>query len=159
MTHILSYQNAEKIKDIYPGKKIVVAGGCFDLLHIGHVTLLENAKKEGDILVVLLESDSAIKRKKGINRPIHIQSQRAQLLEALKAVDAVILLADEMNNEDYDSLLEKIKPSVIATTEDDPYISHKERQAKKNGAKVVMVNKYIPSISTTQLLDVLSKEM
>lgn len=141
------------------GKKIVVAGGCFDLLHIGHITLLENAKKEGDVLIVLLESDASVRKRKGIDRPIHNQEQRAQLLSALKAVDYSILLPEEMNNDDYDTLLEKIKPSVIATTESDPHISHKERQAKKIGAKVIQVNKYIPSVSTTKLLEILSKEI
>lgn len=148
-------QKLESLK----GKNIVVTGGCFDLLHIGHITLLENAKKTGDILVVLLESDEAIKKRKGINRPIHNQEQRAELLSALRAVDFIILLPQDMSNDDYDTLLEKIRPSVIATTEHDPFIQHKQRQAKKVGAKIVEVNKFIPSVSTTKLLDVLSKEI
>lgn len=138
--------------------QIVVAGGCFDLLHIGHVTLLENAKKQGDLLVVLIESDSSIKKKKGIDRPIHTQKERAQLVGALRAVDVVILLPDNMHDGDYDTLLQAIKPTVIATTKDDPYINHKQRQAEKINARVVTVNSYIPHVSTTKLLDILSKE-
>lgn len=139
-------------------KTIVVAGGCFDLLHIGHITLLENAKKEGDLLVVLLESDDTIRKTKGIDRPIHNQKERAQLLSSLRPVDVVILLPDEMTNNDYDNLLAAIKPTIIATTKDDPHIIHKERQAKKIGAQVVAVNTYIPSVSTTKLLKILSCE-
>jgi len=142
----------------HEGKKVVVAGGCFDLLHIGHITLLENAKKLGDTLVVLLESDATIKNSKGINRPIHNQEERAHLLSALRAVDIVVLLPEDMNDKDYDKLLQAISPAVIATTENDPYIQHKERQAKEIGAKVVAVNKYMPSISTSKLVDILAKE-
>lgn len=140
-------------------KSLVVAGGCFDLLHIGHVTLLENAKKKGDVLIVLLESDKAIEQKKGINRPIHSQRERALLLTALRAVDIVVCLPDSMSNEDYDNVLFQIQPKVIATTKNDPFITHKERQAKKIGAKVIAVNEYIPSVSTTKLLKILSQEM
>ena len=137
MVDIITSERADEYFKNKQGK-IVVAGGCFDLLHIGHITLLENAKKEGDLLVVLLESDASIKKKKGI--------------------DVVILLRDEMHDEDYDLLLQEIKPAVIATTEDDPYIIHKQRQAEKFSARVVAVNAYIPHVSTTKLLDILSKE-
>lgn len=140
-------------------KKIVVTGGCFDLLHIGHITLLENAKKEGDELVVFLESDVSIKKRKGIHRPIHTQEERAYMLAALEAVDVIILLPDEMLDADYDRLLQEIHPAVIAVTETDPSLSHKERQANLIGAKVVTVNKFIPNVSTTKLLSILSQEV
>ncbi len=161
METIININNIKEIsKKLHAqGKKIVVAGGCFDLLHIGHIMLLENAKAQGDILIVLLENDESIKRKKGINRPIHNQKERAHLLTALKAVDSVVLLKQGMSDKDYDDLLQKIKPSIIATTENDPYISHKKRQAEKIGAQVVMVNKYIPEVSTTKLLSILSSEL
>lgn len=159
MAIITTVEKIEQRLESLKGKNIVVTGGCFDLLHIGHITLLENAKKAGDILVVLLESDESIKKRKGINRPIHNQEQRAKLLSALRAVDFIILLPQDMSNDDYDALLEKIRPSIIATTEHDPFIQHKQRQAKKVGATIVEVNKYIPSVSTTKLLDVLSKEI
>lgn len=159
MVDILSYQDAKKIQEKYGERKIVVAGGCFDLLHIGHISLLEGAKKQGDILVILLESDAAIQKKKGINRPIHNQKQRAQLAGALRTVDIIVMLKDTMLDEDYDNLLTVIHPSIIATTENDPSISHKKRQAEKVGAQVITVNKYIPEVSTTKLLTILSKEL
>src|SRR3990167_9728836 len=74
------------------GKVVVLAGGCFDILHPGHVIFLEKAKKTGDILVVLLESDQKVKELKGINRPVHTQIDRAQVLFALRAVDYVVML-------------------------------------------------------------------
>lgn len=159
MAIVVTTEKIEQKLEFLKGRTIVVTGGCFDLLHIGHITLLENAKKIGDILVVLLESDELIKKRKGINRPIHNQEQRAKLLSALRAVDFIVLLPQDMSNDDYDTLLEKIQPSVIATTEYDPLIEHKDRQAKKIGAAIVEVNKYVPSVSTTKLLDVLSKEL
>lgn len=159
MANIIDYKNVDTFFKTLGRNNIVVAGGCFDLLHIGHITLLTNAKKQGDFLVVLIENDRAIKKRKGINRPIHSQKERAGLVAALRAVDLVILLPENMTNNDYDQLLQMIKPSIIATTENDIYIEHKKRQAEKIGAKLVEVNKYIPSVSTTKLLDVLSKEM
>jgi rfaE bifunctional protein nucleotidyltransferase chain/domain len=158
MADIIPSQTASNYFKENKQEKIVVAGGCFDLLHIGHVTLLENAKKQGDLLVVLIESDSSIKKKKGINRPIHTQKERAQLVGALKAVDVVILLSDNMQDADYDALLHVIKPAILATTDNDPYISRRKKQAEKIGAKVVAVNTYNPRVSTTKLLDILSKE-
>ena len=64
--------------------KIVLVGGCFDILHLGHVVFLEKAKKEGDVLVVLLESDEKVRFLKGKGRPVHTQSERAEILSALK---------------------------------------------------------------------------
>lgn len=155
---ITIHQIASKIKQ-YKNKKIVVTGGCFDIIHIGHIQLLENAKKEGDILVVLLESDSSIKKRKGIERPIHSQEQRAEILSALTAVDIVVLLPKDMGNSEYDELIETIHPAVIATSENDIHIEHKIRQAKLTGAIVKKVNNYISSVSSTKLLAILSKEL
>src|SRR5690348_2713653 len=83
---ILSQQQRQE------GKKIVLAGGCFDMLHIGHITFLKNARKKGDALFVMIESDESVKMRKGIDRPIHTQSQRAELVAALRFVDAAICI-------------------------------------------------------------------
>lgn len=141
------------------GKKIVLTGGCFDILHIGHITLLENAKKEGDILMVMLESDESIKAKKGINRPIHSQEQRAHMLSALQFVDYVILLPSSLSDRGYDTVVKDTQPDIIATTFGDPYAFHKERQARETGSEVVFVNKLEKDISTTRILDLLIKEL
>lgn len=159
MVQIVTVNEVSEILKKYRDKKIVVAGGCFDILHLGHITLLENAKKEGDVLCILLENDSSIKKRKGIDRPIHSQQERAHIVSQLRSVDIIILLPDNMSNNDYDNLLEVIHPSVIATTENDTHIVHKKRQAEAIGATVKQVNKYIPSVSTTKLLDILSKEI
>lgn len=132
-------------------KTKVLVGGCFDVLHIGHVKFLRQAKSFGDYLIVLLESDANIKKLKGSTRPIHNQKERKEVLEALKFVDKVIILPDVVNNIFYDNLVKKIKPSVIAITGDDPIKDKKLIQAKSVGAKLKIVKKY-KSNSTSSIV-------
>jgi D-beta-D-heptose 7-phosphate kinase/D-beta-D-heptose 1-phosphate adenosyltransferase len=73
------------------GRRVVLANGCFDLLHTGHLALLEAARREGDVLVVALNSDASIHGLKGRGRPILPQGERAEVLLALEAVDRVVL--------------------------------------------------------------------
>lgn len=135
-------------------KKIVLVGGCFDLLHIGHITFLEKAKRRGDILIVLLESDQSVRKMKGENRPINNIKDRAKVLSSLKFVDFVIMLS-QMSDKDYDQLVEKIKPDVIATAKRDKGLFHKLRQAEKVGAKVKVVTAIVKDSSTTNLIKLL----
>jgi len=136
-------------------KKIVLVGGCFDILHTGHVTFLQNAKLKGDRLIVLLEHDEVIKKRKGKDRPIHTQQERAFMLSALRPVDHVILLPSTVSNALYDQVILALKPAIIATTAGDPNKKHKIRQAKTSGAKVVEVTDYIENQSTSKLLELL----
>jgi rfaE bifunctional protein nucleotidyltransferase chain/domain len=138
-------------------KKFVLVGGCFDILHIGHITFLEEAKKHGEILVVLLESDSTITKTKGANRPINSQEDRAKILAALYFVDIVVLLNPEMTDKNYDALVFTLKPAIIATTFGDINKKHKERQAKEIGAQVIDVTKQISDKSTTKLVKLLNE--
>lgn len=151
---IIAANNAKFIaqKLIKEGKIIVLAGGCFDLLHEGHRSFLQKAKEQGDILIVMLESDLAIKTQKGKNRPVEQQSMRAQKLANLPYVDVVIMLDGILTDEDYDSLVTSLKPAIIATTKGDPYRYHKDRQAAKIGAQVKEVIKRIEEFSTTRCL-------
>ena len=73
-------------------KNIVLVGGCFDIVHLGHLIFLEKAKAKGDILIVLLESDENIRKNKGQNRPINNQEDRALFLSKLKMVDKLDIL-------------------------------------------------------------------
>ncbi len=141
------------------GKKIVVAGGCFDILHVGHISFLENAKKAGDILIVFLESDKHIEQMKGIGRPINTQIDRARLLAALSIVDYIILLPDNVSDQLYDSLILDTKPAIIATTQPDVNRRHKERQAKMVGGTVVDVIPKIENQSTSRIASLLEKEI
>lgn len=134
-------------------KKIVVVGGCFDIVHLGHVMFLEKAKAKGDILIVLLESDENIRKNKGPNRPINNQENRAIFLTKLKMVDRVIKLPEMKNDEDYLEIIKKIKPKIIAVSEQDINLEKKKEQAKQIGAKVLIVSKLIPQQSTSRIIE------
>ena len=139
--------NLQELKTFLPRgnkERIVLAGGCFDILHVGHVRFLSEAKRMGDYLVVLLESDKNVMKLKGKNRPVFIQKERAEMLSALGTVDLVVLLSTMENDSDYLNLVMKIKPDIIAVTENDPHIEKKKAQAKQIGGEL----KVIPSIKT-----------
>ncbi|MCX7909301.1 MAG: D-glycero-beta-D-manno-heptose 1-phosphate adenylyltransferase [Ignavibacteria bacterium] len=91
------------------GKKIVFTNGCFDIIHIGHINYLNEAKKFGDILIVGLNSDDSVKRLKGQNRPINTQDDRAGILDALKPVDYVVVFDEDTPLE----LIMEVKPDVL----------------------------------------------
>jgi len=136
-------------------KKIVLVGGCFDILHLGHIQFLEGAKKYGDHLMLLLESDTTVKQLKGAERPIHTQKDRAKLLSALSAVDSVCLLPSFLHHTDYDKLVLQLKPAIIATTTGDRLRRHKEKQAKSVDGRVISIKK-IHDHSTTKLAKTLA---
>lgn len=139
VSKILPYTD---LKDYISGRKdkrIVLVGGCFDLLHFGHLFFLKKAKEAGDLLVIALESDEFVVATKN-RQPVHTQMQRAQILSHLDLVDAVILLPLLQNNEDYFSLTRTVKPEVIAVTKGDPVLHYKKEQAKDVGASIVEVD-------------------
>lgn len=138
-------------------KKIVLAGGCFDIIHAGHILFLEKAKSHGDILMILLESDAKITDLKGKERPINIQQDRAYILAKIIFTDYIVLLPQMVKNEDYDRVISQIKPAIIATTKGDTLRHHKERQARLTDSKVVDVIDYINKQSTTKLIKQMSK--
>ena len=135
----------------------VLVGGCFDLLHYGHVRFLEETKKLGDFLVVALESDENVRRVKGESRPIHTQQQRKEMLEALSCVNEVISLLPMNSHQEYYDLVIKVHPQIIAITEGDPLENNKREQAAKIGAQLVVIPK-IPTPSTSQLSKLLGLE-
>lgn len=155
MKKIINIAQSFKISSNFKGKgkKIILAGGCFDILHAGHIAFLEKAKKSGDILFLLLESDQAIKKLKGEKRPINTQANRAKILSSIEYVDFVINLEKPIKNEDYQKLVSQIKPDVIAVTAGDPNLKEKKLQAKSVGGVVKIVLKKLPEHSTTKLLD------
>ncbi len=161
MNKIISTKQAikESQKLHNQGKTIVLAGGCFDILHIGHIAYLIKAKEQGDILIVLLENDETIKKKKGESRPFHPQKDRAIVLSALQVVDYVVLLPFMKSDKNYDSLVFSIKPAIIAATKADPQEIHKQRQAKTVHAQVVNVVERINSSSTSKLAKSLSQKV
>jgi D-beta-D-heptose 7-phosphate kinase/D-beta-D-heptose 1-phosphate adenosyltransferase len=109
--HIKSFEDINMIVKKYKkqDKKIVFTNGCFDILHVGHVKYLQEAKSFGDVLIVGLNSDESVSRLKGPTRPINIAQDRAYLLAALEAVDFVVPFEDDTPYE----LIKMIKPDVL----------------------------------------------
>ncbi len=127
---------------------IVLAGGCFDIIHYGHVAFLSSAKKLGRSLVVLLESDETIKNKKK-RKPIHNQKKRAALVASLSYVDAVLLLPVMKDDQSYLDLVRSIGPRYIAVTEGDRLLDTKKNHAAKVGADLKVVTQKIDGLSTS----------
>jgi rfaE bifunctional protein nucleotidyltransferase chain/domain len=149
--------NLQQLKTLFPRKnegKIVLTGGCFDILHIGHVRFLSEAKRMGDYLVVLLESDKKVKELKGEKRPVFIQKERAEMLSALESVDLIVLLPTLEKDSDYFNLVMKIKPDIIAVTENDPLTEKKRSQAKRIGGELKVVS-FKETVSTSTLAKIL----
>jgi rfaE bifunctional protein nucleotidyltransferase chain/domain len=140
-------------------KKItVLTGGCFDLLHFGHISFLEKAKALGTYLIVALESDENVRYAKGPSRPIHTQKQRKHMLSALSCIDEVIELPPMKTDAEYNDLVIRIRPNIIAVTQGDPIKTKKENQAVAIGGILVEIPK-IHTPSTSQLAKLLELEL
>jgi len=96
------------------GERIVLANGCFDLIHVGHTRYLRESKRCGDILVVAINSDSSVGRLKGPGRPILPESERAAILSAFECVDYIIVFSEP----NVEKILQTIKPDVHAKGSD-----------------------------------------
>lgn len=153
---IWKYEDLDTCIHTFKNQKVVLVGGCFDLLHFGHHTFLQNAKNEGDILLVALESDEHIKHKKN-RQPIHTQQERAEILAALSYIDAIILLPYMSRDDEYRELVQNIKPSVIAVTAGDPHKGKKAHHAQNIGAEIVEVTSLIPRFATSAIIESLSE--
>ena len=128
------------------GERIVVTNGVFDLLHLGHIHVLEQARKEGDRLVVAINSDGSTRRLKGEGRPIVSEVERAQILAALAAVDAVVVFDEETPLE----VIRAIRPDVLVKGGDyteEMVVGAIEVQSWGGRVKIVP---RVPSMSTTE---------
>jgi FAD synthetase len=138
-------------KNLDQVKNKVLVGGCFDILHYGHITFLKEAKKRGKYLILLLEDDEFIRNKKK-REPIHNQSQRAEILSDLVMVDLIIKIPYGFTKKDYDKIVRLIKPSVIAVTENDVQMESKKKQAIENDAKLIIVSPLFKNFSSKKII-------
>lgn len=137
------------------GERVLV-GGCFDILHYGHLRFLEAAKAEGDYLIVALEPDSTIINQKSRN-PVHTQIERAFNLSSLRWVDLVLLLPPLSGFEAYMKLTSDVSPNIIAITEGDPQLVNKQLQADALDAKLLKVVPHLGDFSSSQIYQRLSE--
>jgi rfaE bifunctional protein nucleotidyltransferase chain/domain len=124
-------------------EKIIFTNGCFDVMHIGHINLLNFAKRQGDKLIVGINSDSSIKRLKGKNRPINNQSDRKYLLENIKAVDEVHIFTEDTPY----NLIKSIMPDIIVKGSD-----YNPINVVGNDLADVICFPIIPGYSTTNII-------
>lgn len=130
------------------GKRIAFTNGCFDLLHSGHLTLLREARKLGDVLVLAINSDASIRRLKGPERPLVGQSERAALLAALDCIDAVTIFEEDTPLE----TIQRVRPQVLVKGADyriDEVVGREFVEA--DGGRVALVP-LVPDKSTTALV-------
>lgn len=129
-------------------KTLVFTNGCFDLIHIGHIEYLKDAKNLGDVLIVGINSDASVKRLKGKLRPVQNENDRAKIIEALRMVDAVIIFTEDTA----ESLISLIKPHIYVKGNDYQIENLPEREIVTSyGGKIVLVP-YLKGHSTTNLV-------
>jgi len=136
----------ERLKDA--GLKLVFTNGCFDILHVGHADYLSFARKQGDALLVGLNSDASVRKNKGPKRPINNEHERGLMLGALEVVDYVLVFDEKEPS----SIVEKLLPDVLVKGEDwAHYVSGREA-VERNGGKVVLAP-MVKGKSTTDTIE------
>jgi rfaE bifunctional protein nucleotidyltransferase chain/domain len=130
-------------------KKIVFTNGCFDLLHVGHVRYLQEAKKLGDVLVIGVNSDASVKRLKGPTRPVQVEADRAEILAALGCVDYTVIFTEDTP----ENLIHSVKPDILVKGGDwkiEQIVGSDFVIA--NGGKVMSLQ-FVDGKSTTKLIE------
>ena len=136
------------------GKKVVFTNGCCDILHRGHVTYLNEAKRQGDILVVGVNSDASVKKLKGESRPINSEYDRAFVLDGLKAVDYTVIFGEDTPED----LIACLKPSVHVKGGDYKKEDLPETKIVESyGGKVVILN-FVEGKSTTNIINKINEK-
>ncbi len=139
---------AERAEWSRAGKKVVFTNGCYDVLHPGHIRLLEAARSLGDVLILALNTDSSVQRLKGPNRPLISQDQRAELAAALAAVDAVTFFDEDTPRE----LIAAVLPDILIKGADWAHFIAGREEVEAAGGQVLALP-LEPGYSTTGILE------
>lgn len=131
------------------GKKVVFTNGCFDMLHVGHLTSFKEAKKYGDVLIVAVNSDASVKENKGDLRPIINESDRIEMVSALEVVDYVVLMDDKTPV----NLIKELKPSISIKGEDWKDKDVPEKAVIESYGGEIKFIKLNPNHSTTKIIE------
>ena len=137
------------------GNKLVVTNGCFDILHLGHVTYLESARQQGDVLLVGLNSDSSVRELKGEGRPVNCETDRAAVLAGLESVTAVCIF----NETRATRFLSLAQPDIYVKGGDFrvDQLPREERDIVAGfGGKIITIG-FVPGKSTTALLEKIAR--
>jgi D-glycero-beta-D-manno-heptose 1-phosphate adenylyltransferase len=130
------------------GKSVVFSNGCYDLLHPGHIRLLEQARSLGDVLVLALNSDAGVRRMKGPSRPLLDEEERAQIAQSLQAVDAVTFFDEETPQ----SLVAAVLPDVLVKGADWSHFIAGREEVEAAGGRVEALA-LEPGYSTTNIVE------
>ena len=152
--NMMELQQIHRLKE--KGKSIIFVNGCFDLFHVGHLSLLEFAKPQGDVLVVGVNSDQSIKQIKGVidnvDRPIIDEDSRLRIIKALKCVDFAILFDENHPG----CLIKDIVPDVIVKGDDYKYshrmINAEESESIRNAKSQVRLFHRVEGVSTSDII-------
>jgi D-beta-D-heptose 7-phosphate kinase/D-beta-D-heptose 1-phosphate adenosyltransferase len=155
MNKTYSREELKKIIDRYrqEGKKIVFTNGCFDILHVGHTRYLAEAKKQGDVLIIGLNSDESVRSLKGKERPLIPEKERADVIAALESVDYVTIFHERTPLE----LIEYLKPDIIVKGGDwkEENVVGRESVAKWGGRVIIIPE--VKGSSTTNIIEKIKK--
>lgn len=130
------------------GKTVVFTNGCYDILHPGHIRLLEAARSLGDLLILALNTDSSVARLKGPTRPLISENERAEMALALEAVDAVTLFDEDTPRE----LIAEVLPDILIKGADWAHFIAGREEVEAAGGKV-MALALEPGFSTTNIVE------
>ncbi len=134
-------------------QKTIFTNGCFDLLHRGHIYLLNTAKQQGDILIVALNSDASIKSNKGDPRPIMPDTERAEIIAALEMVDYVVIF-DELTP---DKIIKELVPDVLVKGGDWGHDEIVGRETVERAGGLVIRIPPLPGHSSSRIIDIISR--
>ena len=137
------------------GRKLVVTNGCFDILHLGHVTYLENARNFGDALLIGVHSDAAVRGLKGPGRPVNSETDRAAVLAALESVSGVCIFTDTAATK----FLAAAQPDIYVKGGDYTLetLNQEERRAVESAGGQIVLVPFVPGKSTTSLLEKITR--
>jgi rfaE bifunctional protein nucleotidyltransferase chain/domain len=134
------------------GKTVVFTNGCYDLLHPGHIRLLESARSLGDVLILALNTDASVQRLKGPSRPLIRERDRIAVASALEAVDAVTIFDEDTPRE----LIAEVLPDVLIKGADWAHFIAGREEVEAAGGKVLALP-LEPGYSTTNMVDIILK--
>jgi cytidyltransferase-like protein len=149
---IVNIDELAEIRNRHSDQKLVLTSGTFDLFHAGHLNYLEEVKKHGDVIIVLLSGDNRVRARKGPKRPIIGEADRAWILDSLKIVDYVFIDPSKMSPETTDpihaEILQKLQPNYYVTDGPDPRFYE-----LMDKSKFIILDRMNPEPSTTSIID------
>jgi cytidyltransferase-like protein len=151
---IVKFKDLPSIRQKHSHQSIVLAGGVFDLLHPGHLDLLKKMRKEGGITVIAITSDKRVRERKGSHRPIHDQTTRLVILDAIKYVDYVLIAPAPSKSAQYVPtvrIIRKLRPDIFFSSEKSWY--KYESQLIEVGTRLKVIKRFSSKVSTSKTIN------